>query len=60
VGKGEVTRLCTSYVEGGQGELFAVLGSSGFLEISANRGAAARLAGADKGSEVTIVVGGGH
>ena len=60
VGKGEVTRLCTSYVDGGQGELFAVLGSSGFLEISANRGAAARLAGADKGSEVTIVVGGGH
>lgn len=60
VGKSEITRLCTTYVEGSQGELFAVLGSTGFLEISVNRGAASRMAGADKGSEVTVVLGGGQ
>lgn len=54
VGKALVTKLCTSYAAGETGELFAVLGSTGFLEISANRGAASRLAGADKGSEVTV------
>jgi S-adenosylmethionine hydrolase len=59
VGKAEITKLCPTYSAGAQGELFAVLGSTGFLEISANRGAASRLAGADKGSEVTVVVSAG-
>jgi len=59
VGKAEVTRLCSSYAEGVQGEIFAILGSAGFLEISANRTPASRLAGADKGSEVTVVASGG-
>jgi hypothetical protein len=31
--------------------VFAILGSSGSLEISTNKGAASRAAGADKGSE---------
>ena len=57
VGKAEVTRLCASYGEGPQGELFAILGSTGFLEISANKGAASRLAGADKGTEVAVTIG---
>jgi len=57
VGKAEVTKLCSSYSQGAQGELFAILGSAGFLEISANKGAASRLAGADKGSEVAVTVG---
>jgi S-adenosylmethionine hydrolase len=58
VGKAEVTNLYASYSAGPQGELFAVLGSTGFLEISANRGPASRLAGADKGSEVSVVLSG--
>ena len=58
VGKAEVTRLCSSYAAGNPGEVFAVLGSAGFLEISANKSAASRLAGADKGSEITLMVGG--
>jgi S-adenosyl-L-methionine hydrolase (adenosine-forming) len=58
VGKAQVSKLCCSYSQGASGELFAILGSSGFLEISANRGAASRLAGADKGSEVNLVLGG--
>jgi S-adenosyl-L-methionine hydrolase (adenosine-forming) len=57
VGKAQVTKLCSSYSQGGSGELFAILGSTGFLEVSANRGPASRLAGADKGSEVTLVIG---
>ena len=57
VGKAEVTRLCSSYSAGAQGELFAIVGSTGFLEISANKGAASRLAGADKGSEVAVTIG---
>lgn len=56
VGKAEITKLCTSYSDGAQGELFALLGSTGFLEISANKGAASRLAGADKGAEVNVVL----
>lgn len=59
VGKAEVTRLLSSYSAGSQGEFFAIVGSSGFLEISCNRGAASRLAGADKGSEVSVALAGG-
>lgn len=55
-GKAEVSKLYTSYAAGQPGELFAILGSSGFLEISANKGSAARLAGADRGSEVNVTV----
>jgi S-adenosylmethionine hydrolase len=58
VGKAEITKLCSSYSEGAQGELFAIVGSAGFLEISCNKGAASRLAGADKGSEVELTIAG--
>lgn len=57
VGKAEVTKLKTSYSQGTPGELFAIEGSMGFLEIATNRGAAARSALADKGSEVGIILG---
>lgn len=56
VGKAEVTSLRNSYAEGSQGEVFAIFGSTGFLEISMNRGSAARTAGAEKGAEVTVVL----
>lgn len=58
-GKTEVSKLYSSYSAGAPGELFAVLGSTGFLEISSNKGSAARLAGADRGTEVSLVLGGG-
>ena len=57
VGKAEVTKLKTSYSQGTPGELFAIEGSMGFLEIATNRGAAARSALADKGSEVGVILG---
>ena len=58
VGKAQVTKLRTSYSQAGPGELFAILGSMGFVEISANRAPAAALAAVNKGAEVNISFGG--
>ena len=57
VGSREITDLRQTYSEGAPGEVFAILGSMGFLEVVSNRGAAAQLASAGKGSEVTIILG---
>lgn len=54
VGKKEITILRTNYAEGTQGEVFAILGSMGYLEIAANRASAAQLTSAAKGAEVSI------
>jgi S-adenosyl-L-methionine hydrolase (adenosine-forming) len=56
VGKAEVTKLRSVYANGGQGEVFAIMGSTGFLEISMNRGSAARTVGAEKGTDVSVVL----
>lgn len=56
VGKAEVTKMKTAYAQGTPGETFAIIGSMGFLEIATNRGHAARLVGADKGSDIGIVI----
>jgi len=57
VGSKEVTAIRTNYADGAPGELFGILGSMGYLEIASNRAPAAQLSGANKGSEVTIVLG---
>jgi S-adenosyl-L-methionine hydrolase (adenosine-forming) len=57
VGSREITDIRKAYAEGAPGEVFGILGSMGFLEIVANRGAAAQLTGAGKGSEVSIILG---
>lgn len=59
VGNREIKEIRSSYAEGAPGEVFGILGSMGFLEIAANRGAAAQLTGAGKGSEVSVILGGG-
>jgi S-adenosyl-L-methionine hydrolase (adenosine-forming) len=56
LGKGQVTRMCSNYSEGGPGEVFGILGSMGFLEIAANRGSAQQLLGAGRGSDVSVVM----
>ena len=58
VGKCEVTEIKTSYAEGAPGQAFAIMGSSGYLEIAANRAAATQMAGVGKGGEVVVSVGG--
>jgi S-adenosylmethionine hydrolase len=59
VGSREITEIHSAYAEGAPGEVIGILGSMGFLEIAANRGVAAQLTGAGKGSDVTIVLGEG-
>ncbi len=56
VGKREVTEIKNVYADGAPGEVFAILGSMGYLEISANRAAAAQLVGSGKGTEVNILL----
>jgi S-adenosylmethionine hydrolase len=56
VGKHEITAIRANYAEGKPNEIFGILGSMGYLEISANRAAAAQVIGAGKGSEVNIVL----
>ena len=54
IGKSEITKMKTTYAEGAPGEVFALLGSMGFLEIATNRGSALNSIGAGKGSEVGV------
>ena len=56
VGKREITEIHATYADGTPGEVFGILGSMGYLEIAANRGAAAQLVGSGKGSEVNILL----
>jgi S-adenosylmethionine hydrolase len=57
VGSREITEIRNTYADGAPGEVIGILGSMGFLEIAANRGAAAQLTGAGKGNEVSIILG---
>ena len=50
----EISRLDSSYSAGKPGELLAVVGSSGYVEICTNRGSAAKLLNANRGTEVAI------
>lgn len=59
VGKGQATRVCANYSQGAPAEVFAILGSMGFLEIATNRGSAYQLLGVGKGSEVSVALEGG-
>lgn len=52
VNEKEVTTLRSAYAQGMHGEVFAIVGSMGFIELCANRAAASRLLGADRGTEV--------
>lgn len=58
VGKSEITSMKNSYSEGAQGEIFAILGSMGYLELAANRGSASQLTGIGKGAEVNLTLAG--
>lgn len=56
IGKREITDIKSTYSEGEPGEVFGILGSMGYLEISTNRGSAAQVVGVGKGSDVNIVL----
>ena len=52
-----ITGLCRSYSEGGEDEAFAIVGSSGYLEIAARQNSAAERLGAGVGTPVGLVIG---
>jgi S-adenosylmethionine hydrolase len=56
IGLQEVTRLARHYEQFGPGELFAIVGSSGYFEISAGQASAARLLGVATGAPVELRV----
>jgi S-adenosylmethionine hydrolase len=53
-GTQEITDICTHYAQGTPGKPFGIFGSMGYLEISINRGTAAKLLGIGKGAEVAL------
>ena len=55
----EVTRLNLAYSMGKPSEIFAIVGSSGFLEICTNRGSAAKALNVTRGAEVGVMIGSG-
>jgi len=54
IGKVQIDKISSSYNEVAKGELLALVGSSGFLEISANMGSAARII--DRSTEVVCLL----
>jgi len=52
-----VTRLCQSYAQGEGEEIFAIVGSSGYLEIAAKQASAAEKLAAGVGTPVGVVLG---
>jgi S-adenosyl-L-methionine hydrolase (adenosine-forming) len=56
VGKQEIRSLKAAYADGAPGELFAILGSMGYLEIAARQASAALALGAGAGLAVDVVL----
>lgn len=56
IGGREVIEIKSTYAEGAPGEIFGILGSMGYLEIAANRGAAAQILGIGKGTDVNVML----
>jgi S-adenosylmethionine hydrolase len=56
IGRRKIAALARNYAEYKPGELFAIVGSSGYLEISMNRGSAAEKLGCKTGQPVKLTV----
>ena len=54
IGLETVSRLATNYSESGPGELFVIIGSSGYLEVSACQASAAKMLGCGVGAPVEL------
>jgi S-adenosylmethionine hydrolase len=54
VGLATIGRLARNYAECGPGELFVIVGSSGYLEVSSSQASAARLLGCGVGAPVEL------
>jgi S-adenosyl-L-methionine hydrolase (adenosine-forming) len=56
IGLQVITRLALTFSECAAGELFVVVGSSGYLEVAASQGSAARALGCGAGSPVELTI----
>ena len=57
LGNQSVSKLVDSFAKGAQGEVFAYVGSAGFVEIGINRGNASKSLGIGRGVQVLLVKG---
>jgi S-adenosyl-L-methionine hydrolase (adenosine-forming) len=55
-GSAEISKLSQTFAQGAPGEVLGVIGSSGYLEVSVNRGSAAKTLGVQRGAEITVEV----
>lgn len=53
-GTAQISKVLPTFAQGAAGEPIGVIGSSGYLEISVNKGNAARTLGLARGAEVTV------
>lgn len=56
IGKQEINGLKNYYAQGQKGELLALFGSSGFLEIAQTQGSAAKTLGISRGAEIGVLL----
>lgn len=56
VGLRTVNRLAANYEQFGPGEVFAIVGSSGYLEVSAGQAPAAKLLGVAAGAPIELTI----
>ena len=56
-GNAEIKKLLPTFASGAAGEPFAIIGSSGYLELCVNKGNAARVLGIGRGAEVSVELG---
>ncbi len=54
IGNSEVSKFVQTFAQGAAGEPCALLGSSGYLEITVNHGNAARTLSAQRGAEISV------
>jgi len=52
----KIARLALTFTECGAGELFVIVGSSGYLEVATNQGSATKALGCGAGSPVELTV----
>ena len=56
MGLQQVSKLAANYQQCDPGELFLIVGSSGYLEVSANQASAAKILGCASGAPVELTI----
>src|SRR5581483_3883370 len=56
IGSLKVSRLALTFTECEPGEIFAIVGSSGYVELATNQGSAAKMVGCSAGSPVELTI----